>query len=245
MSERAFFSLRYALPGYTFILMVILVAYPELEIIFFKSEQVALVAALLAFLSLLGGGALGFLISQGWYWIFNQFFVANYEGIPKMIKWLRKEYGLVKDKHHQIVFVDYIYRLHENKELKSVNERRYDLMHVSGSTIFSIIIGSTFEFLIRSGLFFTKITIKDAIELLSNISLDLTKIWTYDVGVILIVVILLIVLFFTLQHAKKLHAMPFEIAVNEVVNSKKFPVWKAKRVFPSHYFTDENRTNGK
>ena len=58
----------------------------------------------------------------------------------------------------------------------------------------------------------------------------------YEYGVFLAIVILVIFLILSLKHVMKFHAMPFEIAVTEVVNSGKFTLEKAKEVFPLHYF---------
>jgi len=61
MSERRYFSLRYTVPGYTFILLVIGINYVPL-IEFMKTTGAPEVfGAILAFASLLTGSALGYL----------------------------------------------------------------------------------------------------------------------------------------------------------------------------------------
>jgi len=149
MSERTFFALRYALPGYTFILMTILVAFPKL-LEFFQSEipNVQLIAALLAFLYLLSGGAIGFLISQVWYVVFNSFINGRYGKFPETRKFLRKNYNLAADLKHQNVFLDYVHRL-SSKQTQIYTQRRYDLMHVCSSTFVTTLFGLFSGFLVR------------------------------------------------------------------------------------------------
>ena len=67
MSERSFFDWRTALPGYTFILIILGLNYsPLFEI--FKSQGIqSTFGAILAFLTLVSGSAIGFLVSQVWW----------------------------------------------------------------------------------------------------------------------------------------------------------------------------------
>jgi hypothetical protein len=72
MSQRHFFSFRYSIPGYTFIVLVIGTNYvPLFEVLTARGFESVFVA-FLAFLSLLSGSAIGFLISQFWYWKFQK-----------------------------------------------------------------------------------------------------------------------------------------------------------------------------
>jgi len=238
MSERTFFTLRYALPGYTFILMSILVAYPKLEEILFQTENATLVAAL-AFFSLLSGAALGFLVSQVWYVIYNHFIFGRYGKLVGLSEFLRQKYRLTEDRHRQKVFYDYIHRLSHNKETLNYTQRRYDLMHLCGSTLVTTLIGSFFGLSIRSDLFRTNTSFKEAIESLSSISIAIPEMTMYDLGVILTVTSLLVLLFLSLRHACKEYAMAVDFSVREVVNSRIFPYTKARRVFTDDYFSNE------
>lgn len=228
MSERAYFSLRYALPGYTFVLMVVMVTLPELYMILFQKEQVAFAVAFLTFLSLLSGGALGFLVSQVWYVVFNSFIMGRHpERTRKMMEKLVKKYNLIDDRYQRVVFTDYIYRLNENEKLRNIIERRYDLMHLFGSTLVSTITGYLSGVCVR--IYLSNSTLAKLITMVPGVPF-------FKYGVFLAVVILVIFLILSLKHVMKLHAMPFEIAVTEVVNSGKFTLEKAKEVFPLHYF---------
>lgn len=92
MSERSFFNLRYALPGYTFILLNLLINLRFLLYLFMTimpdiqlSEiALSLLGVLFGFLTLMSGSAVGFLVSQVWY-IF--YFALHYLFFGKTKRW--------------------------------------------------------------------------------------------------------------------------------------------------------------
>lgn len=241
MSERTFFTLRYALPGYTFILMSILVAYPELQLVLPQIEDATLVGAFLAFLYLLSGGAIGFLVSQPYYVIYNLFIAGRYGGLTEMREFLRKKYHLTDDIGRQIIFFNYIKSL-SDKEFQIYAQRRWDLMHICGSTFVATIIGLIFGFLIRVDVFRINFTLKEVFESVSRISMDLSKISMYDFWIILIIVFLLGLLFAGAYHAGKQEARAIRVSVRKVVNSGKFPDWKARKIFSDDYFSNNERS---
>lgn len=235
MSERTFFSLRYALPGYTFLLMLILVSYPSLIKAEIIVQDSTLVATFLVFFSLLGGSALGFLTSQVWYAYHIKFRMTKYGVLPEMIRFLRKTYDLTEEKDYYVVFADYVHRLSDDKTL-IYTQRRFDLMHIFGSTLVALIIGSVVGLLVRFESFSMNVTLENAIKSISSISLNSHEITTYDAGVILTFAFLFILLLFGLRHVSKEHSMAFDFSVRKVVNTGKFPPYRAKFVFNEHYF---------
>lgn len=234
MSERTFFTLRYALPGYTFILICMLVAFPTLKDILFKIE----VAAFLAFFSLLSGAALGFLVSQVWYAYYDWRRKGRYARLPDVIGFLTKKYQLSDNLHCQIFFMDYVHRL-SNEETLVYAQRRFDLMHLCGSALSAAILGSISGLLIRNEFFsltneFAWATNIDIISLLSEY-----KLMMYDLMVIVFFLFLIFLLLRGLLHAEQEHSMAIECSITEAVNSGVFPQWKAKNVFQPHYFNNE------
>lgn len=215
LSERTFFSLRYALPGYTFLLMLILVSYPSLIKAEIIVQDSTLVATFLVFFSLLGGSALGFLISQIWYAIHIYWRRTKYSVVPETIKFLQNEYDLTQEKDYQVVFGDYVHRLSDKKTLIYA-QRRFDLMHVFGSTSVALILGSAFGLIIR----FQIPSLNDP----------------FDVFLILMFIALLALLYSGLHHSSKEHAMAFDFSVRKVVNSREFPPYQARLVFGERYF---------
>lgn len=146
-SERGYFSYRWAIPGYAFILLVIGINFiPLLESI--KTVGVSEVfAVFLAFLSLLSGSALGFLVSQSWWWWFNQkggmLGLDEFEDIEKVLD----DYGYTppkEDKEKRRVtgaVLDFAIYLLKKKELLEYAWRRWDIYHLLSSTYCSVGIG--------------------------------------------------------------------------------------------------------
>lgn len=240
MPERTFFTLRYALPGYTFILISILVAYPKVRDVFVQNQNVELVAAFLAFFSLLSGGAIGFLISQVWYTIYNIAICRKY-CLRETREFLKEKYHLTEDPTHQIIFLDYLFHALSEKRMQTYTSRRFDLKHTCGSTLSATFIGSIFGSLVRIDFFRTDIYLEKAINSLSNINLGKPKLSTYDLGVILIVAIFSFLLFMGYRHVSKEHSMTVYALVRKLVFSGIFPVEKAEEIFPEDYFSNKDR----
>lgn len=235
MPERTFFTLRYALSGYTSILMALLVAYPKLRDIFILNQNVELIGVFLAFFTLLSGGAIGFLVSQLYYIINNEF--LHRHALQKAREFLEGKYNITKDSHHQIVFLDYVHHL-SGKETIAYTQRRFDLKHTLASALFATYIGSFFGLLVRINCLRTDITLEKAINSLLSIRVHLyvLGLTTYDFGVILIIATFSILLFISYRYISKEHAMMVLISVRRVVKSGIFPEAKAKEYFPEDYF---------
>ena len=111
MVERAFFTLRYALLGYTFILSTLLVAYPNLDKIFSVAEITSndgfFITAFLTFFTLLSGGAIGFLVSQVWYFFHNILLKAYF--VRDSREFLKETYHLSNNIRRQLTFLDYVF----------------------------------------------------------------------------------------------------------------------------------------
>jgi len=220
--------------------MVILVAFHELKGVFLQpnSVQPTVIGAFLAFLTLLSGGAIGFLVSELWYVVFAYVLMGNYGKLSKLRPFLRDKYGLTEDRHHQILFMDYILR-QSSSETQIYTQRRFDLLHICCSTFVTIPIGLLFGLMIRLGWFTMNTSLDTAIASLLRSSLvmpDMAKMTTYDLGVVLIAAFLMIFLFMSAWRVGKEHAMASEIAIMEVVNRNAFPKWRAREVFDEDYF---------
>jgi len=214
MSERSFFSVRYAILGFTFILVVFLFAYPRLFSILLRiknvmpNEYATLIAAFLVFLTLLGGSALGFLVSQSWYAFFNHVLYGRCGRYPRIIEHLNEIYGLTdKDKSLQLMFLDYIHRL-SNDKLQIFTQRRWDLMQLIGSTLFATVIGSI-------------------------IGLGVTNQRPIYLS-FLILAFLLTFLFIGLWRVCQDHALAVEVSIREGIS--KFKLSEARKFFPDDYF---------
>jgi len=128
--------MRFALSGFTFILMAFLILLPNL-LTFLQNvtvNGVGLVSVFLAFFTLLQGSAIGFLTSQLWWWFFNGWLREN-----KLIdarKYLREKYVFTRngekyvfierDIHKETAILDYIFHLVENPYILTYTQRRWD-----------------------------------------------------------------------------------------------------------------------
>jgi hypothetical protein len=145
-SARGFFSLRYVIPGYTFILVIIgLNIFPLISFVQGTETPEAFVA-ILAFVTLLTGGAIGFIVSQFWWLYYNWrgalSGIKQFEGEFKMIRNKTKNLPLIDKQQKETVesILDFTLFLEENKELLRLVWRRWDIYHVLSSTSCTIIV---------------------------------------------------------------------------------------------------------
>jgi hypothetical protein len=211
--------------------MIILVAYPQLEKLIFPIEDIAIVGAFLAFASLLGGAAIGFLVSQVWYVFFLYMLRGKYGRLPETRKLLEKKFNLTENINYQLRFLDYIL-YHSKEQLQTRVQRRYDLIHLCGSTLVSTIIGVLLGILIRIGI----LPNSNLSDIRINFSMT-----TLDVTLIIIIIILVFLLVVGLHHAMEQHAMISELSITTVVmNPKKLEKLNVKQEFPKEYFKKKN-----
>ncbi|MGD8507205.1 MAG: hypothetical protein PVF15_11165 [Candidatus Bathyarchaeota archaeon] len=230
MPERTSFAVRYAIPGYTFISMALLVTYAEFQDVFLHTQNMELVGVLLAFFTLLSGGAIGFLVSQPYYFFNNRF--LHRRALRRAREFLERKYNLAKDPHRQIVFLDYVYHL-SGKEKIAYAQRRFDLKHTLASTFSAIFLGLSFGLVIRAAYSGADITLGKVVESL-NVS-------TTDSLVIPIVVFLSLFLYMGFRHISEEHAMMVHISLRTVWRSGIFPYSKARAIFTEDYFNEKWR----
>jgi len=155
MSERQYFSLRYAIPGYTFILLVIGTNYvPSLKILTTLGFESAF-GAFLAFLSLLSGSAIGFLISQFWWWRFQRNVgIFGVKQFKEAIRVLCDKYEIAKpknvgEKRRLLAVYDYVSHSEKREKVFILAQRRWDVYHVLKSTFHTLWIGFSVGILCR------------------------------------------------------------------------------------------------
>lgn len=158
MSERTFFSLRYAVPGYSFILVIAAINHqPLLKLIPTIGELFSI------FLALLSGPALGFLISQIWFYLFKR------DGGIFGIKELKPAWETLTKKcnvrlpdkansyYHERVerlgtMLDFIFIEAANKPNEKIYEyaqRRWDMYHLIISTRNTLVLASATGIILR------------------------------------------------------------------------------------------------
>lgn len=134
MPEREYFSWRYAIPGYTLILLVTLInlipLYSILKILAVHKIE-STFGVFLGFLTLLSGSAVGFLTSQIW-WSWFQARGLHYDRTPVQLAIDR--YGLTRSEKHEdklkvITVYDFLKRYKTNRmeKLCVYTTRRWDM----------------------------------------------------------------------------------------------------------------------
>jgi hypothetical protein len=149
LSEREYFSIRYSVPGYVFILLVIAVnCFPLLRLAT-PLQLGTFFGAFLAFASLLTGSALGFLISQAWYLYYEN--RGGVFGIPKLkdlpntaVKKLK-----VTATENADIVLDYLLNKKPKPELWRYLQRRIDMYNTLSCTGLSLVAGYSLGMLLR------------------------------------------------------------------------------------------------
>jgi len=151
MSVRGYFTLRNAIPGYSFtLILLILNAVPLIKILEIYQISDFLVASL-TFFTLLSGSAVGFLISQIWwfYWQGHAGILGDKE-YENTVKAFQEVYGINIPSKDQIRarrlvvsamdYADHTKISRNHKELLTLTERRWDMFHTLSSTFVALIL---------------------------------------------------------------------------------------------------------
>jgi hypothetical protein len=153
ITERGWFSYRYAVPGFIFILLIFLTNLDTIIYILIKSPGTVDLSAFVAILAFLSGPAVGFVVTQIWYLPFQTEIKGRsirrrfYRNDVKQI--LEKTQGVRSDRF--IVDADY-WALEEIREpqLFDYLTRRWDLFHVLASTASTTLFGVVIGYLVRN-----------------------------------------------------------------------------------------------
>ncbi len=216
---RSYLDVRLTLPGYSFLLFVIGVNIPNLSQYLDKigGPTTSIVMGVLTFVS---GAPIGFLVSQGWYFIITKNFFGlslygNKNKKRRYIDFLHSE-GVRKDKFVTVNVLDYLYHQCDNQYLKNYVDKRWNMYNIFGSTSVAIIVGMIFGLLFRScsgPISIDTILLPDIIVIVS--------------GIILIILFMLVSRRVRYEH----EYMVWTILVN-VVRTKGY--WK--ELFPKSFF---------
>lgn len=236
-TERTFFSLRYTIPGYTFLLILILVTMPKLLVLFTASLSTDLIGMFLGFL--LSGPPVGFLVSQIWYVLFKSDCLMK-SGFWRTLclskgmdvqkerrEFLRSKYNLKEQYHQELTFSDYLHTLlgKTGDPWRDYTERRFNLMHILGSSFFSAIFSTVVGY----------ITIL-AIFAIDGVTLPIIF---YEIGLLAFIIVTLIFLLHSLRNIHLEHALASQVSIKKAVNDNLLSIEEARRIFHGDYFTRE------
>lgn len=149
--ERSFFNLRYAFPGYTFILLNVLV---NLRILLFffltympkiglSDTATTLLGILFGFFTLMSAAPIGFLVSQCWYVMRENILGGDCRRCrpSKPYRVLRDEFEVRGEKENLETVYNYIVHSCPISGVHSYLNRRWDLCMLFGSIGTAIVLG--------------------------------------------------------------------------------------------------------
>lgn len=161
MSERirSYFSLRYALPGYTFLTIILLMNIESFIIVMQEpSYSTEFLGIILGFLSLLSGSAIGFIVSQPWYFCYNYIIKGTkiverrrpHRRLNKVIEHIEE---LIIEPSDRISIMAYILTLKIPDKITIYINRLNDMLNSLASTISAIASGLISGHIIRREIF--------------------------------------------------------------------------------------------
>jgi hypothetical protein len=237
MPERGYFSQRWAIPGYTFILLIVAINFVPLNKMLKLTELTSVFGG---FLALLSGSVIGFLISQSWWWWFHSKF-KQYEWSP--IRILIDKYKLTKeskpkDKKNVLIVYDYVLfsGVHSDQKKKGISTylfRRWDMYILLSCTKLSLILGVAAGVLFRilSEYFLFQMSFLKELE--QNFLFFLHQIEFWFLAIILVAAIILVIF---VWHGQAWIRFEYERMHDDVIKESDIKQEKLKEIFPPDYF---------
>lgn len=235
MAEREYFSLRYAVPGYIFILLVIGFNIGPLFSMLVSAKETASIFS--GFLALFSGSAIGFLVSQLWWrWFHWRLGLYKWKPVTSLIK----KYKLTDDPEdkRKVLFVyDFVLHsnLHSKPELKGVSNycaRRWDmyilLSCVSTSLILGTVIGMASRIVYE---WFIGKTLLSELQKNFWFFLNVGEFWILAFALITAIVMLLLV-----AKERKWNKREYEDMHDIFIDKFAIAPEELRKIFPSEFF---------
>lgn len=166
MTGRSFFDLRYALPGYCFLLFLVLLNLDLLSRLATTSSQVQL---LLGVGGLISGIPIGFLVSQPWHLWIRLWYLRK----MSYVHYLQDTYNELKDNWvAAYALADWIF-FQSHAGTKEYVARRWDLINTLGATLTAMLLAIPSSMLIRIEAQYAVIQTSQWLVLLLDVSLVL------------------------------------------------------------------------
>jgi hypothetical protein len=153
-SDRGYFTLRYILPGYTFLLLIISINFLPLLTFINKISSPEIFGIIIAVVTLFTGSPLGFIVSQVWWLRFHQKGgILGLKEFHEEKEIIEKQFqGILKVNNNMEVIeaiLDLSIFLEEDKKLLDLIQRRWDMYHNLSSTYYTMGIGYLFGVIFR------------------------------------------------------------------------------------------------
>jgi len=156
MAEREYFSLRYTVPGFAFMLIIVGMNYkPVFDILKGTSPSEYVLGVFLSFLSLFAGSAIGFLVAQFWYSYFHWRRIYHSLVFKRHETLMEKEFSFNsgiqgKDKDVTLsAILDYVLLSNEDEKYWKYCQRRWDIFHTLSCTLVSMMLGMITGLILR------------------------------------------------------------------------------------------------
>lgn len=152
MSERMFFDKRLTVPGFTFILIVLIVNLSLLYNLFLTENVPEFAVKVIGILlgNILSAPAIGFLVSQLWYFFSQHACILRHQiYLPKNLSEVLTKYKVKSDDHIQVTISDHILHSWKCNAIRQYQERRWDLLNLMGSVWVAIPIGLVYGYYIK------------------------------------------------------------------------------------------------
>jgi uncharacterized protein YacL len=245
MSDREYFSLRYTVPGFVFILTIVGLNYSNVLSFLVEEGKIEVFGLVISLISLFASSAVGFLIAQIHFLWFHK--MRDYAKILKrndIETFMQRELGWkTKDKLTEMMkskdfekkrdysmgaSLDYILLKSGNENIIDFLRRKIDLYHTMQSTLVSIYIGLIVGLIIRL------LTIKS----LSFNSMNLDN--TLFISTLIAVILLIIFLYFLSHDEILFEYYPFIKLFICSKDAKKIITEPNFREVFKDYFEDKN-----
>jgi hypothetical protein len=244
MADRDYFDLRYAIPGFTFLLFVILINYSPIIALLSGSDNpyITLATAFLTFVTLLSGSAIGFIISQIWFLGHNkQGGIMHLKDLAKLKTRFNEKFKpkfealteVEKNRYYDLM-VTYILH-HQNSERQKFIQRRADIYQTLSCTalalFLSVCVGAPlrlyFEYTVFYGSFLISAEWQSAI---------------IEVIILAIPLALLGVLMKSRKYPLLNYCGMLMASINEdIIGEKQIIIIKLKEAFPEIFKKNENK----
>jgi hypothetical protein len=255
MSEREYFSLRYLVPGFSFILIIVgLNFFPIFDFLMKVGGEAGInenmFGIVLSFLTLFAGSSIGFLVSQIWFLVFNSFrgeakIYGPLEGaMEKYLDWGPRGTGK-RDKDIALsTILDYLLLADKDEKKWKFCQRKWDLYIIMKCTLTALAVGLILGLGLRAFLNWSiygtcmcaNLGLPFQFSTLSALSKADVLLFGFTM---LIMPICFVVIFFIAKQVFRNYYKMMELFISRVDNDFKKDL---KKVFGADYFKNANPT---
>jgi prepilin signal peptidase PulO-like enzyme (type II secretory pathway) len=239
--EREYFSLRYAVPGFIIILIIVGLNYSPIVETLKPSGPSDIFGVVISFLSLFAGSAIGFLVAQFWFGWFNwrridakRVYKRHLQIMKDKFRW-RPENDL-EDKDNASVLsavLDYMLLYEKDNNKWGYCQRKWDIYHILSCSLISLIIGFSIGLPLRIAFNYWIFSSSSILDFSALNTQTKTDVLLFMFTLLSVIVFLILVFLTRRQIFNEYHKM-LDIFVNHMAGNEKF-LKELKDTFPDHF----------